>query len=511
MKIFIVEDEARTRNGLQKLIEKLDGDYMVAGTADNGEDGLREIRRTDPDLVIADIKMPRMNGLAMIGRLKEEHMRQQVVLLSGYADFEYAQKAIRCGVIEYLLKPITVEDLAAVLNKARNRFYEQAVSLYSELTPEALVSEILSGRMQEKEAVISVFSQKFNFQRSEKNSLLTAVVHMAPPCRPDAFEQIRARFAGVLGERPGASGAFVELEGGADFFAVVAGLPCTGDGKALFQKFLDACAEQDASASLGRADGPEALAESMKTLRKRLELVKLTGEKIIDGDTRAPRPGAPFAYPKKIETECVRAVYDRDSQGFRAKLEEFVQFCRTGCEDAEEINEAFLRFSSSVLDVLQENDPEQYSRINKGYLFHLISSSVTWKELTRPLEILRDLGDKASAGGAKPYSLVVQKVLNFISQHYAEDFSLDGLAENLHVTSEYLSSIFRREVGETYKCFLNRYRIGKAKELFLTTNLKSYEVACKTGYRDPKYFTSVFKKITGASPSEYVRIFSRAQ
>lgn len=508
MRIFIVEDETKTRNGLQKLIEKLGGSYEIAGTADNGEDGLQEIRRVDPDLVIADIKMPRMDGLTMIEKLKEEHRRQQVVLLSGYADFQYAQKAIRCGVAEYLLKPITVDDLVAVLNRAQSRVQEQILTLYNKLTPEALVRELLSGQVKNRAAIFAAFNQKFNFSLAAGNPLLVALLHLADSGEPEAIERYRAHFSEVLSLWPQVKGTLVELESSVDFVAVLAGLPDSATGRSFFKKFFTACGEHDGAVSVKEIRAPELIAESIKPLRKRLELAKLTEEKIIDKDTCLPRPAAAFVYPEKLEMECARSIYDRDRRTFEALIQKFAQTCRRECRSPEEINEAFLRFSSSVLDVLKENNPQRYSQINKGFIFHLISSSVTWNELLHPLEILEGLGSKGDTSHTKPYSLVVQKVLNFIDHHYAEDFSLDELAESLHVTSEYLSSLFGREVGESYKRFLTRYRVGKAKELILTTNLKNYEIAYKVGYRNPRYFCSVFKKITGASPGEYARMFS---
>lgn len=115
--IVIVEDELRIRMGLARLIEKLDMGARVAGEASDGVEGLRMIRDLEPDIVITDIKMPRSDGLEMIRKAKEMHLYPDFVILSGYAEFSYAQKAIQLGVTEYLLKPTTISNVKELLTK----------------------------------------------------------------------------------------------------------------------------------------------------------------------------------------------------------------------------------------------------------------------------------------------------------------------------------------------------------------------------------------------------------
>lgn len=115
MNIIIVEDEIKPRAGLVNLIHKINPDYHVVGEADNGYDGMKLIEDLRPDLVIADIKMPKVSGLKMIRDLKEKGIDPRVVILSGYAEFDYAKQGIELGVSSYLLKPITMDDLKQTL------------------------------------------------------------------------------------------------------------------------------------------------------------------------------------------------------------------------------------------------------------------------------------------------------------------------------------------------------------------------------------------------------------
>lgn len=116
-KIVIVEDEFRTRQGLGHLINKVDLGCRVIGEAENGYEGLKMIRDLEPDIVITDIRMPKMDGLEMIEKVKTMGIECMFVILSGYADFEYARQGLRLGVKEYLLKPATISDVKELLRK----------------------------------------------------------------------------------------------------------------------------------------------------------------------------------------------------------------------------------------------------------------------------------------------------------------------------------------------------------------------------------------------------------
>lgn len=143
MRIIIVEDELRVRNGLINLIQKLSSDYKIVGDAENGYEGVKMIRDQDPDVVISDIKMPKMDGLTMISQVQEIGLSPVFVILSGHAEFTYAQQGIQLGIKEYLLKPIIVakvEQLLAGLNK-KEQLYELGQAQYPPLI-QAIIQDI---------------------------------------------------------------------------------------------------------------------------------------------------------------------------------------------------------------------------------------------------------------------------------------------------------------------------------------------------------------------------------
>ena len=143
--IVIVEDEFRIRQGLGSLINKVDMGCKVIGEAENGYEGLKMIQDMEPDIVITDIQMPRIDGLQMIEKAKKMGAECTFVILSGYADFEYARRGIHLGVEEYLLKPATISSVKELLLKLAGSTEEEANS------PEA---EEYSGMVKEMLAII---------------------------------------------------------------------------------------------------------------------------------------------------------------------------------------------------------------------------------------------------------------------------------------------------------------------------------------------------------------------
>ena len=121
MRVVIVEDEIRIREGIVKLLSKTNDEFELVGEADNGKDGLQLLRDLRPDIVITDIKMPQMDGLSMLEQMFEQGINAKVIVLSAYSEFEYARKAMKLGVTEYLLKPITYHDFMQALENVKHQ------------------------------------------------------------------------------------------------------------------------------------------------------------------------------------------------------------------------------------------------------------------------------------------------------------------------------------------------------------------------------------------------------
>lgn len=172
MRIIIVEDEIKIREGMGKLIESLT-DHIVLGEASDGEEGLDLVLRFKPDLVITDIRMPKMDGLEMIRRLYEQKIPVHAVILSGYSEFEYAKKAIQYGVDDYLLKPLAVDDVQDMLEKIEEKIKKEQLTKGS---PEVHLRNLIFGEEQEEEKQYDIL-EKYVVWQNRPKYLLFAGVH----------------------------------------------------------------------------------------------------------------------------------------------------------------------------------------------------------------------------------------------------------------------------------------------------------------------------------------------
>ena len=134
MKVVVVEDEIRIREGLCKLIQKMFPEMEIVGTAENGQAGTACIETYMPDLVITDIKMPVMDGLEMLRNVQEKGLYPKVIVLTAYSEFSYAQQAVRLGVQDYLIKPVVVQEFVQVMGKI-----QQMCELEGKRTPDTRV------------------------------------------------------------------------------------------------------------------------------------------------------------------------------------------------------------------------------------------------------------------------------------------------------------------------------------------------------------------------------------
>ena len=160
MRIVIVEDEAPIREGMEKILKKLSPSYVLAGKACDGLEGLEVIRREKPDVVIMDIRMPDMDGLTMLEKLREEGVTSKAVILSAYSDFSYAKRAMELGVSNYLLKPVKIQELRKVLQQMEEEVREEN-SQETLLSLENIARSALTGILEKTEETTAALEKKY--------------------------------------------------------------------------------------------------------------------------------------------------------------------------------------------------------------------------------------------------------------------------------------------------------------------------------------------------------------
>ena len=186
MRIVIVEDEIKIREGMGKMIESQTG-HIIVGEAADGEEGLQMVLRFKPDLVITDIRMPRLSGLQMLKELAEKKVKVHAVILSGYSDFEYAQKAIRYGADDYLLKPLAIEDVRKMLEEVEAKIQEDGA--FASGNQENRLRDVLFGNVEESEEQIEELRRICGFEPEMKYELMAGYIGAAQPSYKELAEK----------------------------------------------------------------------------------------------------------------------------------------------------------------------------------------------------------------------------------------------------------------------------------------------------------------------------------
>lgn len=168
-----------------------------------------------------------------------------------------------------------------------------------------------------------------------------------------------------------------------------------------------------------------------------------------------------------------------------------------------DIKECYIRFLWAVINITKEINMLDYVNLNQQEILDKIMGAKTAQELEKTMEHLLEQISPVEEQEDNTDHLTVRRMKSMIHEFYQSGITLDEIAQRLNVTPEYLSMQFHKEVGETYSSYLRNYRISKAKELLVGTQMKQYEIARQVGYSDSKYFGKVFRECTGYSPAAY--------
>lgn len=513
MRIVVVEDEDRIREGIIKLLNKISPFYEVVGEAEDGLAGLERISELKPDLVITDIKMPEMGGIEMLMQLKERGIKHRSVILSGYSDFEYAQKAIKTGVCEYLLKPVTAKDLEQVLKNVEKEIsMEQMLEAkqpYALNSLEYIFHNIVINDFREDPELHNYLHEIYGVDA--KGDFVAVSIYLGSGFE-EAKSRVKQRVAALLDKVRDIKYCLLELVLHAELIAVIYRYKDPHELEKYFQNIV--IKEVQREGIPGSVFGMIPFKDlndfkhSLQTLRKELKWSIVLGEDILISFPKTRQINSRIIqYPIDIESNAKAAVYAFDLSRLQKNFEEFLAWWRRELYQPAGVIEAFIRFASTLINAVKEINYELFDRINQSESLQRIMDAITWEELKKALlEILQKLS--SYQGREIPVlGLVVKKTLSLVDEFYRDGITLEEIAARLKITPEYLGSLFLKEMGMHFSTYIKDYRITKAKELLVGSNLKTYEIAGKVGYPDPKYFSRVFKEATGLTPGAYQKTY----
>ncbi len=531
-KVLFADDEILTREAIAKNTPWEEAGFQLIGTAENGKQAIAMIEKEVPELVITDICMPLVDGIELAKHIQLHYPETKVMIISGYDEFDYAKQALKYGVAEYILKPITSVELKDELLKIREK-------LEKENNKKEHVEKIQKAYEKNIPLMKEHYLNRLMEGNSSRKDIKEQLVHLGIQLQGKAQ-------AVVFVIQEDATEFFKEYPNLTDELILFSILNITNeiienyDNAIAFQNVNDRCviviaAENEKLLQQFIALVGNEIIEAM-SLYMKTKVSIVVGE-TVEGPEQWQKSydNAKHAEELKFLLDDYEYIYGNDfiikkeQDRIQTNLwtEKFVMLIKTIQKEElkKEVDELFFEFRHSVLErkfismyvqsiVLTILITLEESEIDLGTDYELENTFVNhlqeFKHLSDIKEQFVNFCTELMDGIAGKRESTIQKqailALDYIEKNYAnEKMSLNLVCAYLSVSVSYFSTIFKAYTGETFVEVLTKVRIEKAKKLLETSNLKNYEVACEVGYSDPHYFSSTFKKIVGKTPTEYAK------
>ncbi len=526
IKVFICEDESIVREGLRDMIPWEKYGFEFVGDAPDGEMALPMIRKLEPDVLITDITMPFMDGLSLSKTVLQEFPKIKIIVISGYSDFEYARKAIELGVEQYLLKPVTKADMITALEGTRKKIaeeneqkdylsqYEQEFKKFERFSHRAFFEKLVEGSLSVQEIYEQANKLHLNLSADGYNIVIFTVQDLQQSSYTDNASSVTESLLNHFLQYPD----YILFRCNLLSYAVL----IKGDSDRL----------------------PQLEEKCVNLIKEHCEETNAMLDWYVAVGTPTQRlSGLSSCYADANRAFAYRHIFP-NQHIFTAEQLKSEQYVPNETEingiDAGKFDPMIIRYfvQTGTLNEVETFTGEYVSNLEGSlhsvmFRYYLIVSirvnvelalkesnvesddiaaSLPTIDMNAPAEEVRDYLKNVltvairmrDAESQKRSNDITDSALQYVNQHYADpDISLDSVAEAINISANYLSALFSNKVGLSFVEYITKKRMGKAKQLLRNTSKKSGEIAGEIGYKDPRYFSFVFKKYQGCTPSQY--------
>jgi len=535
LKIFLVEDELVIRENIKKSIDWELYGFELCGDAGDGELAFPMIIKLQPDIVITDIKMPFMDGLKLARAIKKEMPKVKIIILSGYGEFTYAKEALNIGVTDYLLKPVGSKMLMDALDKVGEMIYreraeeesinqykrgmeENVINLKKQFFMELCTKEMDTAEITEKSnrlmmdlrancyniILLKLFCQEQDYKEYSE-SLLNAEKELALRFENHPIYQyydhlIIGSALLIKGNDPSELKRLqeeaverilicVKNHEGINYFVAV-GIPVTEIGEL-----------------------PKSFNEANRALAYRhvLQPNQVVLANRLDSYQSIFHPGNIALSEIDVKQLDERIVGNFMTNGDQSEVSVFIDEYLKGIGESAFNSYMFrqylvIDFYFTVLRFAKKlgysGDSIEDISQDQGKMNDVVGSAAKTTEYLKYL-LIQVLMLRESVS-TKKYRKLIEVAKAYIHENYAkEDISLNAAACAVNVSPSHFSTIFSQEEGQTFSEYLTQVRMAKARELLKCTNMRASEIGYQVGYKDPHYFSFMFKKTQGLTPKDY--------
>lgn len=516
--IFIADDNELARQALKKSINWDKLDCELCGEASNGNEALDSIKKELPDIVLMDIKMPGLSGMDVITQTIDLDKKIIYIMVTAYDDFEFMRKGMQIGVFDYILKPISDDELQDVLEKAvgcvrnmkKNEQITQSLNKQHYITEtEKLFHDAVNGVETSAEKFSNLMKKQCRLHDyllmliNPENNLIESDIETFIDTQRQIIKECNQRYSIYATGIWRKEGYVILINFGKSMFVREYNLLSLRIAKTIFNENQ-------------KISYPVYITIS-RTSSSFCDISKLFAQTIFCKNGRFFLENNKVIHYESLMSRSVSEEYIK-----MKSLEELYKACRESRDDIVECMDEFLdQFSmNEIYDISYVRNIMIQAVIMMVYITREIRPDDI--ELRDADEYVRELSDIGSLQNTyafmRNFAENVQKIicedhylsaqakaiLDYINIHYSESISLQETADYMGLSGTHISRILKKETGETFTTYINKIRIKESIKLLRSGQYKVYEVADRVGYSNYAYFYQIFKKNTGVSPKDYV-------
>lgn len=501
-RLMIIEDEPIIRAGLRKLITWSDFNFEICAEGVDGKDGLKKIFEYSPDLVLVDIKMPGMNGLDLIREARKRKFDGKFIILTGYADFEYAKSAISLGVRAYLLKPIDEDELReSVMQVLAELETKRILDDYHSVSESKARQDVLRCLLQPQadkkrlEKEIKLFGLDFKFDTfcvviiSRKNE--TEGLEM--PINAETCMLVQKGLGNV--DSVTVDNNLVLICKGVSYLKVKVLL---AKGNERLKRDYNGNHFISIGHDVSRWEDIIFSYECAKLLTNNKFLFKDTDIVCID-DLKISHENS----DENFASHICDLIEIGDTDSIRKTFRDLGDLYKSRVETETDIKLQVIHNMILLYSMLEKKYSDKlYDLPDFNKVIECAKNSLSLNEL---IGVITDYSVKVAGKiGITSTDNIVKRVLSYMERNYVNDLKLEDLAKLFSYNSAYLGKVFKKATGSSFNEVLNSIRIENAKRLLLETDLKVYQISEQVGYSNTDYFYSKFRRYVGVSPKEFI-------
>lgn len=505
---MIVDDEKLVVEDLMSIVDWESLGFVIVATAVNGKQALNKYRKFSPQVIFTDIRMPFMDGIELIEHIRENDSATEIVLLSAYSDFSYAQSAIKNGLADYMIKStINRETVADLLGKLKDRIRrkEKIQALIKEKTIAGFMNY---GQKEETddEPLLGVSCYYLLFEQDNP-------LNLSPENKPEELYRMKAEAIEIL---KSGNGSDYDVEA----VSLIAQNRClvmlhirensgnTARGileycamekkskleKALQRSYTVYLVSQKCSLvkfrEIYRKNTALFLQKYFRKQREVVDLLESVPPVKPQERTIVPQPAIQLFLERNKKDELLallKGIFDQ--LGRNQNYQEL-------CEVSRELYE--------ILKLQYKCLPEFAERPDLGFEknWRMWVSAHTLEQWFA--QMFERLLEARAQVNETVYGKDIMRAIEFIGDHYSDrNLSIKMVADSVHLSTGHLCVLFKKETGRTLNNYITEVRMEEAKRLLTNTQMKIYEIAVKVGYQSSQYFSQIFLRQTGCSPAEY--------